>query len=89
MSRGGMRFGAGRPGWKRKAGSSLAFDIREIARRDLLRPGTVFNWAWTNSDGKRLGNIDVRVTGNPEALTLYYQWSVNSGSSNQIGRAHV
>ena len=82
MGSGGWRFGAGRPGWKRKAGSSLAFDIRKVARRGLLVPGTAFTWHWTNGDGKRVGNIGVRVTGDPERLTLDYQWSVN-GSAPQ------
>ena len=84
MGRGGMRFGAGRPGWKRKAELSLAFDIREVAGRGLLVAGTAFNFTWTKGDGDRLGSIDIRVTGNPERVTLYYQWSVNGNAPQGV-----
>ena len=83
MGSGGSRFGAGRPGWKRKAGSSLAFDIRKVARRGLLVPGTAFTWQWTNGEGEEIGSIAVVVTGNPEALTLHYQWSINNDPPNR------
>ena len=79
MGSGGMRFGAGRPGWKRKAASSLPFNIHEVTRRGLLSPGTAFKWTWTNGDGERLGSVYVRVSSNPEKVTLYYQWSANGG----------
>ena len=83
MGSGGWRFGAGRPGWKRKAESSLAFDIRKVARRNLLVPGKAFTWKWTNGDGEEIGSIAVVVTGNPETLRLHYQWSIDNDPPNR------
>ncbi len=84
MGRGGMRFGAGRPGWKRKAELSLAFDIREVAGRGLLVPGTAFNYTWTNSDGKQPGTIGVRITDDAERVIMSYQWSVNGSVPQSV-----
>lgn len=74
MGAGGMRFGAGRPGWKRKAEQSMAFDVRQVARKGLLRPGA-FSWHWTSNYGERVGSVGVRVAGDAERVTLSYQWT--------------
>jgi len=55
MGTGGVRYGAGRPGWKRKAEQSMAFDVRQIAKKGLLRPG-VFSWHWSNNYGEKVGS---------------------------------
>lgn len=68
-----MRWGAGRPGWKRKAEQSMAFDVRQIAKRGLLKPGA-FSWHWS-SNGENVGSVGVRVTGDPERVSLTYQWT--------------
>lgn len=61
MAKGGMRFGAGRPGWRRKAESCLRLDVRELARRGHLRGGHV-GWHWTNTTtGERCGSISIWV----------------------------
>lgn len=73
MGTGGMRWGAGRPGWKRKAEQSMAFDVRQIARKGLLRPGA-FSWHWSR-DGESVGSVGVRVAGDPERVSLSYQWT--------------
>lgn len=70
MARGGMRYGAGRPGWHAKAEHCLRLDIRDLARRDLLcRAG--FTWQWTDKQsGKELGRIGISTIGGD--LTLNY-----------------
>src|SRR3569623_1860609 len=50
--RGGSRYGAGRPGWRRKCEQSQALDIRQLHRRKLLYPGAWFSWKWTNNYGE-------------------------------------
>ncbi len=75
MGTGGSRYGAGRPGWKRKAEASLAFDVRHIARKRLLNPGAWFSWSWTNNHGENAGSIRVRVADDPERVILSYQWT--------------
>lgn len=74
MGTGGMRFGAGRPGWKRKAEQSMAFDVRQVARKGLLRPGA-FSWHWTSNYGDKVGSVGVRVADDGRRLTLSYQWT--------------
>ena len=76
MAKGGMRYGAGRPGWKRKAEASTAFDIRHIARKGYLRGNAWFTWVWTNSySGEVVGRVSVRVSDDPERVVLSYQWT--------------
>lgn len=75
MAKGGSRYGAGRPGWKRKAEASLAFDVRQLARKGRLTPGW-FSWHWTNTQtGEKLGSVNVRVTDSLEQAILSYQWT--------------
>ncbi len=70
MGRGGMRYGAGRPGWRCKAESCLRLDVRELARRGQLRGGH-FGWHWTNTaTGERSGSVAGWVE--QHALVLTY-----------------
>lgn len=50
MSRGGSRFGAGRPSWHVKAEHLRSIDARRWAREGLLAPGKVGGWAWRDPD---------------------------------------
>ncbi len=83
MGTGGMRYGAGRPGWKRKAEQSLAFDVRQIAKKGLLRPGA-FSWHWSNNYGEKIGSVGVRVAGDPERVILAYQWTPYNGEPRHV-----
>lgn len=78
MAKGGSRYGAGRPGWRRKAESCLRLDVRDLARRKLLGLGS-FSWTWTNSyTGEQAGSISIRVSGHN--LSLNYSangWPVS------------
>lgn len=83
MGAGGMRYGAGRPGWKRKAEQSLALDVRQIARKGLLRTGA-FSWHWSNNYGEKVGSVGVRVARDPERVTLTYQWTPHNGEPRHV-----
>lgn len=83
MGTGGMRWGAGRPGWKRKAEQSLAFDLRKVARNGLLKPGA-FAWQWTSNYGEKMGSIGVRVYDDAQHLTLTYQWSPHGSEPRSV-----
>jgi hypothetical protein len=82
MGTGGSTYGAGRPGWRRKCEHLVSLDIRQLHRRRLLRPGSIFGWYW-NRDGEPSGNVSVRIE--HESLTLNYQWTPSGGES--VGRS--
>lgn len=80
MGTGGSRYGAGRPGWRRKCEQSMAFDIRQIARRGLLDAGNCFAWHWS-SGGDPVGSVSVRVES--DRVILSYQ-RTSDGESQQV-----
>ena len=62
MGTGGMRCGAGRPGWRIKAGHCLRLDVRDLARLGVLRREGHHGWRWTNSHtGEETGSIGINV----------------------------
>lgn len=68
MGRGGLRFNAGRPGWRMKAEHCLRLDVRDLARRRLLGSGS-FGWHWTDgSSGERVGSIEIEARGSELGL---------------------
>lgn len=77
MGTGGSRYGAGRPGWRRKCERSMPFDIRELARRDLLTPGQYYCWHWS-SGTDHVGSVNVRVES--DRVILLYQRNSNGES---------
>lgn len=83
MGAGESRWGAGRPGSKRKAEQSLAFDVRKVARNGLLKPGA-FAWQWTSNYGEKMGSIGVRVFDDAQRLTLTYQWSPHGSEPRSV-----
>lgn len=71
MARGGSRFGAGRPGWRGKIEHSLRLDVRELARRRLLGPGTRSTWRWSRTDtSEETASIGIR--GEENRIVLHY-----------------
>lgn len=80
MGKGGSRFGAGRPSCRAKCEHTLAFDIREVKRRGLLKPGESFSWSWSRDD-ERVGSIGARVE--IDRVVLSYQRTSN-GESKQV-----
>lgn len=90
MSRGGARWGAGRPGTKAIGEQLQRVDVRLWARRgDLSKPG-LFVWTWRRGE-ERAGSVSVWV--NPlHSVTLEYVLTVNGSQqkvSNQIGLDYV
>lgn len=75
MSRGGMRYGAGRPGYRAKAEQLHRVDVRIWARRGYLSGAHSFAWSW-NRGGEHTGSIGVDVH-SPDALTLRYSVTRN------------
>ncbi len=76
MGTGGSRYGAGRPGWKRKCERSLPLDIRKLHRCGLLSPIQSFGWQWTQGD-EPCGNIGITV--HEHRVQLRYTWTPASG----------
>lgn len=74
MSRGGSRYGAGRPGWRRKCEQMLRFDIRRLKQKGRLAPGQHFSWYWSR-DGEQIANIAVQTIA--DAVVLLYTWTPN------------
>lgn len=70
MSRGGSRWGAGRPGTRVKAEYLQRVDVREWARRGRLNGAGSFSWSW-HRGGEPSGSIGVWVDSS-HALTLRY-----------------
>jgi hypothetical protein len=73
---GGMRSGAGRPGYRVKAEHLCRVDVREWARRGYLRSSGAFSWSWHRGD-EPAGSIRVSVHG-PAALTLEYTFATGT-----------
>lgn len=90
MGAGGMRCGAGRPGYRAKAERLLRVDVRQWHRGGYLREGRTFSWHWSCGD-EPAGSIGVRVHGS-HSLALQY-WIGNQGerrdASQTIHLAHT
>lgn len=69
--RGGHRYGAGRPGWRRKCENMLGFDIRRIRRKGRLSAGQSYSWHWFRDD-EQIASISVRTF--VEELVLSYTY---------------
>ena len=75
MSRGGSRWGAGRPGTRVKAEYLQRVDVREWARRGRLIETGSFLWSW-HRGGVPSGSIGVTVH-SQHALSLRYGFTEN------------
>lgn len=72
MSRGGYRYGAGRPASFAKTHQYLRLDVRDLRRRGLLRIGNGFTWSWSR-DGEQCASVSVAVTDEPAVHLRYRQ----------------
>ena len=71
MGTGGMRYGAGRPGWHVKAEHVRRIDARRWAREGILKASCSGGWAWTDADtGEQVASIGYQSDG--RTLTLAY-----------------
>ncbi len=82
MTKGGARFGAGRPAYKVKAEQVARVDIRIWHKLGLLWSGGRNTWTWSRGD-ERAGSITFCVS--EHAINLIY--SINGKDASQrIGR---
>ena len=81
MSTGGSRYGAGRPGWRRKCGHLLALDVRVLARRGRLAPGMSYSWAWSRG-GEPAGEVGIQTAS--DHVRLGYTWTPRGSDPQQI-----
>jgi hypothetical protein len=72
MSKGGQRWGAGRPGWKVKAEDCRSIDVRRWHRDGILRPGGAGEWAWWNGAGRTVASVAYSVTADAVALRFAF-----------------
>lgn len=70
--RGGNRYGAGRPGWRRKCEHMLRLDLRQLRKSGHLAAGQSYGWQWSR-EGKQFASIGVRT--GTDALLLDYTWT--------------
>lgn len=81
MGAGGMRCGAGRPGYKVKAEHLLRVEIGRWHRGGYLHAGRSFSWSWHCGD-EPTGNIGVLVH---DADSLALQYTVGSDDQRRDG----
>jgi hypothetical protein len=82
MGRGGSRWGAGRPGWRRRCEHVLALDVRRLHRRGALMIGASSSWRWSY-DGEPFGSIG--VTGGIDRVRLAYVRAREGGEPEHFG----
>jgi hypothetical protein len=77
MGTGGSRYGAGRPGWRRKCEHYLRFDVRNLHRVTRLRPGRL-GWQWTRdgeqiaiSGDRGIGSFALGADADVQSFTVY------------------
>jgi hypothetical protein len=78
MPKGGMGWGAGRPGWRLKAEHCHRIDVREWHRRGTLCAGYSGGWSWRVGD-EPAGSIGYLVGVN--RVTLEY--AINGVATNE------
>lgn len=70
--RGGDRYNAGRPGWRRKCEHMLSIDVRQLHRKGRLAAGQSYNWHWSRGD-EPAGSMGISTFA--EAIHLTYTWT--------------
>jgi hypothetical protein len=84
MGTGGMRLGAGRPGYRAKAEQLHRVDVRIWVRQGYLNAACAFSWAW-HGGGEQSGSISVHVHA-PDVLTLRYTITQNDVARDVVER---
>ena len=70
MGTGGMRYGAGRPGWHGKVEQHRSIDVRRFQREDMLRNGS-WSWLWKDATTGEVQS-SIGISGSSHAITLSY-----------------
>jgi hypothetical protein len=84
MGKGGMRLGAGRPGYKVKAEHLKRIFISKWHRLGYLQPGNAFGWAW-HCEGVKTGSIGVSIESDQCMRLAYSIASDGRDASQRIG----
>lgn len=79
MSRGGMRSGAGRPGWHAKTAGKLTVDVRRLHREGCLSAQYRLTWQW--STGATIG-----LETSPDEVTLTYRYKDREGDWRDVNQ---
>jgi hypothetical protein len=79
MSRGGSRYGAGRPGWHAKTSGKHCIDVRRLHRDGNLNIERCVTLQW--SDGATIG-----MTTSPNAVTLIYRYKGRDGNGRDVNQ---
>ncbi len=87
MGTGGKRYGAGRPGYKVKAGLLLSLDIHRLARMGYTQRDTSFTWQWTR-DSVATGKIGITAQAD-KALTLNYRATTQGQTRDYAQRVEL
>jgi len=73
---GGSRYGAGRPGWRRKCEQKNWLDIRQLHRRGRLIAGQYYSYSWTRGD-EPAGSVSISTAS--DHLRMIYSWTPYDG----------
>lgn len=82
MSRGGMRFGAGRPGWHAKTAGKLQVDVRNLYRDGHLSARYVLTWQWSRG-------ATIKLETSPDTVTLAYRYKDRHGEWREVNQRVV
>lgn len=77
MSRGGLRYGAGRPGWHAKTAGKLQVDVRRLHRDGHLSACYRMTWQWP-----RGASIELETT--PDQVRLSYRYKDRQGEWRDV-----
>jgi hypothetical protein len=75
MGTGGSRYGAGRPGWRRKCEHLPRLHVRHFHGKGYLKQGR-HAWSWNRGD-EPAGSVSVYL--DPNTVTVTYQWTPSGG----------
>ena len=79
MSRGGMRCGAGRPGWHAKTAGKLQVDVRKLHRDGHLSARYALTWQWASGAA-------IKLETSPDLVTLVYRYKDSKGEWRDVNQ---
>jgi hypothetical protein len=75
MGKGGLRFGAGRPGYRAKADQLCRVNVCDLRKHGRLQSDGAFPWSWSNR-GRTVATITIRVIAG-QTITLTYRITID------------
>lgn len=77
MSRGGIRYGAGRPGWHAKTAGKRSLDVRRLQRDGHLSAGQRVTWQWSSG-------ASIVMETEADAVRLSYRYQDRQGDWRDV-----